>query len=287
MRQISSSWSVLFLTLSVFAAIPAQANNAWGNYHWERSSNPVTIELGDNVDAGWDGWLAEASSDWSYSSVLETPVAAGQAKGKCRPTNGRVEVCNDSYGATGWLGIAQIWVSGDHIVRAVAKMNDTYHDTSPYNQDGWRDMVMCKEVGHAFGLGHQDEAFDNGKLGTCMDYTNNPDGPPANRAPDAHDYVVLEALYGHLDGGGGEDDGGGGGGGCKGPAWKCPGSGLNGPPQAFDMDLTGIGQWGRLLSVSQDGGQAVFVQDFGRGFRVYTHVTVTLGVAEDLAGRSD
>jgi hypothetical protein len=51
------------------------------------------------------------------------------------------------------------------------------------------------------------------------------------------------------------------------------------------MELPGIGQWGRLLSVSRDGGQAVFIQDFGRGFRVYTHVTWTLEVAEDRAGR--
>ena len=67
--------------------------------------------------------------------------------------------------------------------KAVAKMNDTYHDAAPYNRDGWRDMVMCQEVGHTFGLGHQDENFSNGNLGTCMDYTSDPDGPPANRAP--------------------------------------------------------------------------------------------------------
>lgn len=284
--MIENSRVIFWLAVGALAlmAVPAQANHAWGNYHWERSSNPVVIELGDNVDSGWDGWLADASVDWSASAVLETPVAAGRAKGKCRPTDGRAEICNDSYGNNGWLGIAQIWVSGDHIVKAVAKMNDTYHDVSPYNQDGWRDMVMCQEIGHVFGLGHQDETFNNGNLGTCMDYTSNPDGPPANRSPNSHDYDVLEALYNHLDATSGGGGGGGGGGGCKGPAWKCPGSGFEPPAPAFDMDLPEIGQWGRVVSVSRDGGQSMFVQDFGRGFRVYTHVTWTLEVAEDLAG---
>lgn len=281
MQQISYGRIAPFLGAGVLAltAIPARGDHAWGSYHWPRSSNPVTIELGDNVSSAWDGWLAEASSDWSQSAVLETPVAEGKAKRNCRPGDGRVEICNDHYGNNGWLGIAQIWVSGDHIVKAVAKMNDTYHDTFPYDQDGWRDLVMCQEVGHTFGLGHQDESFANENLGSCMDYTSDPDGTPPNRAPDSHDFEVLEALYGHLDGGsGGEDKKG-----CKGPAWRCAGSGAPGPPPAFDMDLGGIGQWGRLLSLSRDGGQAVFAQDFGRGYRVYTHVTWTLDVAEDLA----
>jgi hypothetical protein len=281
MNSISCRYCTVLLAVSALAFLgtPAWADHAWGNYHWERSSNPVTIELGDNVDSRWDGWLAEASSDWSVSSVLETPVASGRAKGNCRPNKGRVEVCNDSYGDNGWLGIAQIWVSGDHIVKAVAKMNDTYHETSPYNRDGWRDMVICQEVGHTFGLAHQDESFSNGNLGTCMDYTSNPDGPPANRAPDHHDFEVLESLYGHLDGSGSE----GGNDGCKGPAWRCQGAGAAAPP-AFDMELPEVGQWGRMISVARDGGQSVFMQDFGRGFHVYTHVTWTLETAEDLAG---
>ena len=254
------------------------ANHSWGNYHWARSSNPFTVVLGDNVDSRWDGWLAEASEDWSVSSVLDTAITGGQAKGNCRPPDGRVEVCNGNYGNTGWLGIAQIWASGDHIVKGAVKLNDTYHDTAPYNEDGWRDLVMCQEVGHVFGLAHQDENFDNGNIGTCMDYTSDPDGPPSNLQPDAHDYDMLAEIYSHLDGGGG-----GGGNDCKGPPWQCSGS--QPPPAAFNMDLRGIGQWGRRVATSRDGGQSVFVQDFGNGYRVYTHVTWTLDVAAGLARR--
>lgn len=62
---------------------------------------------------------------------------------------------------------------------------------------------MCQEVGHVFGLDHQDEVFDNLNMGTCMDYTNDPDGAtlgqPDNQHPNAHDYEQLSTIYAHLD----------------------------------------------------------------------------------------
>ncbi|HSC27452.1 MAG TPA: hypothetical protein VLD67_09270 [Vicinamibacterales bacterium] len=266
-----------FAVTLVFATA-VSADHSWGPYHWARASNPLTVVFGDNVDSRWDGWLVEAADDWSMSAVLDATIAGGQAKGNCRPADGRAEVCNGNYGFNGWLGIAQIWVSGSHIVKGAVKLNDSYHDFAPYNENGWRDLVMCQEVGHIFGLAHQDEDFDNGNLGTCMDYTGDPDGPPANRQPDQHDYNMLADIYSHLDEGGGT-----GGNGCKGSPSKCAGSQPR--PPAFDMDLPGVGQWGRHISTSRDGGQSVFVQDFGGGHRVYTHVTWTLDAAARLARR--
>jgi hypothetical protein len=54
------------------------------------------------------------------------------------------------------------------------------------------------EIGHTFGLDHQDENFSNPNLGTCMDYTSDPDGP-SNEHPNAHDDQQLETIYAHLD----------------------------------------------------------------------------------------
>ena len=31
--------------------IPATANHSWEDYHWARTSNPFTLDVGDNV--GW------------------------------------------------------------------------------------------------------------------------------------------------------------------------------------------------------------------------------------------
>src|SRR5262245_58795166 len=106
---------IVAVALFALAALPssASANHSWNGYHWARTSNPFTIKLGDNVSGAWDAMLATVSSDWSKSSVLDTIIVAGGTRPRnCRPTSGRVEVCNAGYGNTGWLGVAQIWITG-------------------------------------------------------------------------------------------------------------------------------------------------------------------------------
>jgi hypothetical protein len=191
---------VAAVAASVALVGTALASHSWGNYHWARTSSPFTLEVGDNVDSKWDTYLDGAISDWSQSTVLDLTEVAGGARPKnCRPTSGRIEACNARYGNTGWLGIAQIWASGSHITQAVTKVNDTYFNTATYNTAAWRRLVMCQEIAHDFGLDHQDENFSNANLGTCMDYTSDPDGPPSNEHPNQHDYDQLVAIYSHLD----------------------------------------------------------------------------------------
>ncbi|MEO8437602.1 MAG: hypothetical protein ABI562_04025, partial [Chloroflexota bacterium] len=106
---------VLVLGLVGMLAVPAgaSASHSWGGYHWARTSNPFTVKLGDNVSSAWDFSLTAASADWTQSVVLNTTVIAGGARNKnCRPTAGRVEVCNAAYGNNGWLGIASISITG-------------------------------------------------------------------------------------------------------------------------------------------------------------------------------
>lgn len=217
----------------------ALADHSWNGYHWERSANPLQLSVGDNVDSRWDTYLNEAIVDWTRSSVIDLSNDPGGTSPKsCRPTSGRIEACNASYGNTGWLGIAQIWVSGSHITQAITKVNDSYFDTATYNTPAWRQLVMCQEIAHDFGLDHQDETYDNPNLGSCMDYTNDPDGgaggassnDPTNERPNAHDFEQLEAIYAHLDTGGG-----GGTPGCPGPAPKCQ-SGAGNPPTFSQAD---------------------------------------------------
>jgi hypothetical protein len=195
-------------TLLVFAAVvvvvgalasTAAANHSWGGYHWARTANPFTIQVGDNVTPAWDSYLRTAADDWSADTAgnpLNATVVAGASKGKCRGTSGRVEVCNGAYGNNGWLGLAQIWVSsGGHITRGTAKMNDTYFNTAKYNTAIWRSSVICQEVGHTWGLDHQDES--GADFHTCMDYATNPDAD--NTHPNRHDYEELAIIYSHLD----------------------------------------------------------------------------------------
>ena len=234
------------------------ADHSWGNYHWSRTSNPFTVQLGDNVSSAWDTYLTGASTDWSQSLVLDTAIVTGGTDPRrCRATSGRVEVCNASYGNTGWLGVASVWLSGDHIAQATVKMNDFYFAGQPYSSFDWRRSVMCQEIGHTLGLDHQDEDFDNTSLFSCMDYQE-----PPFPYPNSHDYEQLVTIYNsHLD-----TPSGGGGGGSKGKG----GSGL---PSGFtDLEVGGPGQWGRLVASLHNGTEDVYEADFGGGNRVITFV---------------
>lgn len=198
MRRILVALAATATLLAVTAA-PAAANHSWGGYHWARTANPFTIQLGDNLSTEWDSYLVGASSDWSanlFGNPVRTTVVAGSTTGrKCRATFGRAEVCNAAYGRNGWLGIASIWASGSHITQATVKVNDTYYSSGKYNTPTWRAMVVCQEVGHVFGLGHQDES--GADYGTCMDYHSNPDAE--NTHPNRHDYEMLASIYAHTD----------------------------------------------------------------------------------------
>ncbi|MGH9601884.1 MAG: hypothetical protein ACRD24_05790 [Terriglobales bacterium] len=252
-RVLVASFALLALATGLYAT------HSWGNYHWARTANPFTLKVGDNVNSTWDPYLNTAISDWTVSSVLNLTKVTGQAKANCRPTSGRIEVCNKAYGNNGWLGIAQIWISGSHITQGTAKMNDTYFNTSPYNGPAWRRLVMCQEIAHDFGLDHQDETFNNGNLGSCMDYTSDPDGPPSNEHPNSHDFAQLETIYTHLD------------------STTTVGQTVSPHPGAMNnIDLEGPGQWGRLVRRTHDGGAEIYEQDFGRGHKVFTFVIWTL-----------
>ena len=187
--------AVLTFGLAVPSAV--LASHSWGNYHWARTSNPFTLKLGDNVSGAWDDYLITTSNAWSVASVLDTTIVAGQGGRNCKAQTGRVEVCNRAYGYNGWLGLAQIWISGSHITKGTAKMNDSYFSLSQYNNKNEKLHVMCQEVGHTFGLDHQSENGDS--LDTCMDYYYNSDTDTLSTHPNAHDYEQLETIYANTD----------------------------------------------------------------------------------------
>ncbi len=262
-----SSWRTL-AGISVFVTViaagsVAYATHSWGNYHWARTANPFTLKLGDNVSTAWDAYLAGASSDWSRSNVLDTTVVAGNNINpkSCKPTIGRVEVCSAKYGFNGWLGVAQIWANGNHITQGITKLNDSYFTTATYNTPPWRRLVACQEIGHNFGLGHQDENFSNPNLGTCMDYTNDPDGTLkgqlSNEHPNAHDYEELGIIYQHLDGS------------TTISAGAPSGSGKSG---LVITDASEPSAWGTALRNDSNGRPSLYGRDLGNGQKLFTFV---------------
>jgi len=251
--QRASVSALAALALALMAPDVA-ATHSWGGYHWARTANPFTVKVGNNMSATWTSALNTASSDWSASDVLNTTVVAGLSKSRsCRPTAGRVEVCNAKYGNTGWLGIASIWITDStHITQGTVKLNDTYFNTASYNSPEWRALVTCQEIGHTFGLDHQDENFDNPNLGTCMDYTSD---PGTNQHPNAHDYEELDTIYSHLD------------------ATTTIGQSAQSSP---DIDTGDPRNWGQLMKISNGGRTAVYELDLGGGRKIVNFVIFDL-----------
>ena len=141
--------TLVALTLAAVVAVGvsaggASANHSWSTYHWARTANPFTLKVGNNLSSSWTQYLTNTSAAWNNSSVLQTSVVAGQAGKRCKGTSGRVQVCNGTYGNNGWLGVASISLSGGHIALGTVKVNDTYFNTSTYNNPNEREHVMCQ-----------------------------------------------------------------------------------------------------------------------------------------------
>ena len=269
---------VAILLLLVAATLPnvVLAHHAWSDYHWARKANLFTVKMGNNVSTVWQTALSNASSEWNSSTVVHNQVVAGGTKPRnCRPTSGRDEICSAAYGNTGWLGVAQIWLTtGDHIVQGTVKLNDTYFSPgSQYDAPEWRALVTCQEIGHTFGLDHQDTNFNNKNLGSCMDYTSNPLGPPANTSPNQGDYNQLLCIYAPGDAGRT----------LSSPNHSCTGAGhldsfttvgqVSKMPSAMTMvDYSEPNQWGKLVSGSRESGTSTYDLDFGHGNHIVTHV---------------
>lgn len=260
MRRLLGLVAVVTLAVSAWSVAspaPVAAIHSWGNYHWARTTNPFTLKLGDDVSSTWDPYRVAASSDWSVSTVLDTANVAGNTNGRlCRASSGTVQVCDAAYGFNGWLGLASIWASGDHITQGTVKLNDSYFNTSTYNTPAWRQMVTCQEIGHTFGLDHQDTNFDNPNLGTCMDYTRD---PSTNQQPNQHDYDQLGTIYAHLDSTTTV--------GANAPSGPGRGQGI--PDAVGDTPA----DWGVAVRNRADGRPILYRRDLGAGQAVFTWVT--------------
>lgn len=205
----------IFALGSLFAGCPglSQADHSWGGssgaYHWARTTPQFTLRLGDNLTkSDWRSHLANTSLDWNQptlfgaiSTPVLTAVVPGSSNRNCSSVAGTTQVCNSKYGNNGWLGLASINITGGvHITRGIAKMNDTYFNTAKYNNPNEKLHVMCQEVAHTYGLGHQSE--DGSSQNSCMDYFSNTganaDSTVSTR-PNGHDYEQLNIIYGHLD----------------------------------------------------------------------------------------
>jgi hypothetical protein len=214
------------------------------------------------VTTSWKSYVVTAASDWNRSSVIASPSpeAVSADPKRCAAIPGQILVCNAAYGKRGWLGIASIWLSDGHISQGTTKLNDSYYGAgSTYNTPAWRAAVTCQEIGHDYGLGHQDEDFNTDATTSCMEYTSKPEG---NEHPDQHDYDQLETIYKHAD---------------------ATNFGIATVGQSASRSLAGAtsgdspAEWGRAVHRDKQGRPDVFEQDLGNGKKKITHVFWAIG----------
>lgn len=201
------------LLLGVVALLPTtvDATHSWGPYHWQRTSAAIkNIPVRRYHSAIWVTRYNTAITDWRKSAMTKIrPYTAfiGGVNASCPTVTGAISSCDGSYGNTGWLGLATIYLtSGNHIAKGKSRVNNTYFNRSPYNTTAYRQFVICQEIGHNFGLGHVNEIFNNPNTGSCMDYTNDPDGGAGgasptdknNMHPNAHDYSLINSKHNHI-----------------------------------------------------------------------------------------
>jgi len=249
--------------LGAAAAMTAWATHSWGGYHWARTTPQFTLKVGNNMSATWRPHLTQASSDWNSpgtfgasSTPLLTALVNGTSNKRCSMVQGTVQVCNGRYGNNGWLGLASINITGGvHITQGSAKMNDTYFDTSTYNNPNERLHVVCQEVAHTFGLDHQ--STDGSSQNSCMDYFSNTGanaGSTLSTRPNKHDFDQLNIIYSHLD-----------------STTTVASAVADAASQGVDIG-DDASSWGQMVRQSASGRSSVYERYNANGSKTVTHV---------------
>lgn len=267
--------AVLLLTVVALVPEPVKASHTWGNYHWQRTSSAIRyIPIRRYHSSVWLTRFATAYAKWRSTSMTKVRLilgATGGGRNPCPFATGQITSCDGSYGNTGWLGLASIsyYISSGHIVTGTSKVNNTYFNTAYYNTIPWRQLVICQEIGHNFGLGHVNVTYNTANTGSCMDYTNDPDGgaggvsstDPSNMNPNSHDYSLINSKHNHT-----------------GSAMLLPGfeadsaREVEAPAMVMSFNPTKLSDLGTLVGIGDGGRTEHYVKDFGNGFAASTSV---------------
>ena len=202
MKRLRLPRTILFGAFAIgvllFGATVASADHSWNNYHFPSYNLSPTV-----VDSTSSSLykVPLAVEEWFNLGTDIQPVITTASKG---------DITVKEAFSPFWLGLARVFLDGDHITKAEVKLNTRLLNS--YGEAA-ADHVLCQELGHVLGLDHNRDGDDGGLPDdSCMNdqttlglYTN----------PNSHDTDQLNLIYdGHVDID--PDDGGdtGGGGNC-------------------------------------------------------------------------
>ena len=102
--------SLVLLVVVAVTALPVFASHGWSNYHWSKPGSYVSPPVVMNISSAWTPYMDRVMIDWNKSAVIESPWNTGaiSSRKRCTSATGQIEVCNDTYGQNGWLGLAGI-----------------------------------------------------------------------------------------------------------------------------------------------------------------------------------
>lgn len=177
-KRLFVFWTAVLVLAAVAGTSATYASHRWGC--WKYYNYYIRWYNGGTGDY-YSIFEEEARTDWNswhnYTDIYLAPVSSPGS-------SDHINAYNGYYGATGWLGIAEIRrYGGCTIYEGRARLNMSYLEGG-YSRTN-KKHVACQEVGHLFGLHH-----NTGSYSTCMN--NQILSAPY---PNSHDRSLVNSIY--------------------------------------------------------------------------------------------
>jgi len=160
---------------------------------WETNNGKLELVVENALDDHWTPYLNEYVTKWDNGKPdsLSLTISRVMVDKACKPSFGKLKVCNGDYGKTTWEGLNLSLVQEGFIRWSTSRMNDYFLSSG---SEATKLYTMCHELGHGFGLSHSDEDYYNRNRGDCMDYTHQPEG---NLSTGRSNHQTLKRVYGY------------------------------------------------------------------------------------------
>ncbi len=187
MKLLRVPRAILFGALAIgvllFGATVASADHSWNDYHFPSYNLSPTV-VDDTSSSLY--YVEDAVLEWSVLPTNINPTLTTASKG---------DITVKEAFSPFWLGLARIFIDGDHITKGEVKLNTRLLNS--YGEAA-ADHVLCQELGHVLGLNHNRDGVTGGSPDTtCM---NDQTTLGLYTSPNSHDTDQLNLIYdGHVD----------------------------------------------------------------------------------------